>query len=33
MTLFSWSELEVTMIGRERVYPVSRKRLVGGFEY
>ena len=31
--LFNWNELEVTMIGRERVYPVSRKRLVGGFEY
>lgn len=31
--LFDWTEVEVTMIGRERVYPVSRKRLVGGFEY
>jgi len=26
--LFTWRELEVTMIGRDRLYPVSRKRLV-----
>jgi hypothetical protein len=28
--LFDWPALEVTMIGRGRVYPVSPKRLVGG---
>lgn len=28
--LFDWPSLEVTMIGRGRVYPVSTKRLVGG---
>jgi DNA ligase-associated metallophosphoesterase len=28
--LFDWDALEVTMIGRDRVYPVSRKRLVQG---
>ena len=28
--LLQWSSLEVTMIGRGRVYPVSTKRLVGG---
>ena len=28
--LFSWGDLEVTMIGRSRLYPVSTKRLVGG---
>jgi DNA ligase-associated metallophosphoesterase len=27
-TLFNWPELEVTMLGRDRLYPVSRKRLV-----
>jgi metallophosphoesterase superfamily enzyme len=27
--LLDWSALEVTMIGRGRVYPVSTKRLVG----
>lgn len=26
--LFDWNDLEVTMLGRERAYPVSRKRLV-----
>ncbi len=28
--LFDWPSLEVTMVGRGRVYPVSPKRLVGG---
>lgn len=28
--LFEWSRLEVAMIGRDRIYPVSPKRLVGG---
>ncbi|MHB1110406.1 MAG: ligase-associated DNA damage response endonuclease PdeM [Devosia sp.] len=28
--LFDWPALEVTMIGRGRLYPVSTKRLVGG---
>lgn len=28
--LFAWEAIEVTMIGRDRVYPVSRRRLVGG---
>ena len=28
--LFEWASLEVTMIGRGRLYPVSTKRLVGG---
>lgn len=28
--LLDWAALEVTMIGRGRVYPVSTKRLVGG---
>lgn len=28
--LFDWTELEVTMIGKSRVYPVSTKRLVAG---
>lgn len=30
MGLLDWPSLEVTMIGRGRVYPVSTKRLVGG---
>jgi hypothetical protein len=28
--LFNHRALEVTMIGRSRLYPVSTKRLVGG---
>jgi DNA ligase-associated metallophosphoesterase len=28
--LFDWGKLEVSMLGRGRVYPVSTKRLVGG---
>lgn len=28
--LFAWDDIEVTMIGRDRLYPVSRKRLVTG---
>jgi len=28
--LFHWSQVEVTMIGRNRLYPVSARRLVGG---
>ncbi|ODT69893.1 MAG: hypothetical protein ABS75_14750 [Pelagibacterium sp. SCN 63-23] len=28
--LFNWPTLEVTMLGRDRVYPVPVKRLVGG---
>ncbi|ODT76027.1 MAG: hypothetical protein ABS76_32345 [Pelagibacterium sp. SCN 64-44] len=28
--LFNWPSLEVTMIGRDRLYPVPVKRLVGG---
>lgn len=28
--LLNWSRLEVTMIGRDRLYPVSPRRLVGG---
>ncbi len=28
--LFDWARLEVSMIGRDRVYPVSARRLVGG---
>ncbi len=28
--LFNWPALEVTMLGRDRVYPVPVKRLVGG---
>jgi hypothetical protein len=28
--LFAWERLEVTMIGRDKLYPVSAKRLVGG---
>jgi DNA ligase-associated metallophosphoesterase len=28
--LFAWSEIKVTMMGRDRLYPVSPKRLVGG---
>jgi hypothetical protein len=28
--LFDYAALEVTMIGRGRLYPVSTKRLVGG---
>jgi DNA ligase-associated metallophosphoesterase len=28
--LFAWDRIEVTMIGRDRVYPVGRRRLVGG---
>lgn len=28
--LFRWRHVEVTMLGRERVYPVSRKRLADG---
>jgi uncharacterized protein len=30
--LFDYAALEVAMIGRDRVYPVSRKRLVAGYE-
>jgi DNA ligase-associated metallophosphoesterase len=30
--LFDWATLEVAMIGRGRVYPVSPKRLVRGYE-
>lgn len=30
MGLFAWSLLEVTMIGRDRLYPVSPSRLTGG---
>jgi DNA ligase-associated metallophosphoesterase len=30
MGLFHWSQVEVTMIGRNRLYPVSPRRLVGG---
>jgi DNA ligase-associated metallophosphoesterase len=30
--LFDWSALEVVMIGRGRVYPVSPRRLVSGYE-
>jgi metallophosphoesterase superfamily enzyme len=30
MGLFAWSEIKVTMMGRDRLYPVSPKRLVGG---
>jgi DNA ligase-associated metallophosphoesterase len=29
--LFDWANLEVAMLGRDRVYPVSPKRLVVGF--
>lgn len=28
--LWDWEQLQVTMMGRDRVYPVSPKRLVGG---
>ena len=28
--LFHFGQLEVTMLGRDRLYPVSPKRLVGG---
>ncbi len=28
--LFDFARLEVTMLGRDRLYPVSRRRLVGG---
>jgi DNA ligase-associated metallophosphoesterase len=28
--LFEWSRLEIAMLGRDRVYPVSPRRLVGG---
>jgi hypothetical protein len=28
--LFDYRSLEVTMLGRSRLYPVSTKRLVGG---
>ena len=31
--LLHWPTLEVAMIGRGRVYPVSPKRLVAGYEY
>lgn len=31
-SLFDYARLEVAMIGRDRVYPVSRKRLVAGYE-
>jgi DNA ligase-associated metallophosphoesterase len=33
LSLFDWGKLEVMMIGRSRIYPVSAKRLVGGAEY
>ena len=28
--LFDWADLEVTMLGRAKAYPVSTKRLVAG---
>ncbi|MEO6396771.1 MAG: ligase-associated DNA damage response endonuclease PdeM [Devosia sp.] len=28
--LFDWADLEVTMLGRSKAYPVSTRRLVGG---
>lgn len=28
--LFNWPSLEVTMLGRDRTYPVSPRRLIGG---
>ena len=32
LDLFDWSALEVAMIGRGKVYPVSPKRLVAGYD-
>ena len=31
-TLFDWPGLSVAMVGKDRVYPVSPKRLVAGYE-
>jgi uncharacterized protein len=30
--LFDYAALEIAMVGRDRVYPVSRKRLIAGYE-